>query len=68
MQEVAQAKQLRKLQKGTHLKRMLAEAIVGNEVLKEALDDNSKPCTQTRSGAEAGAAGQMLSACGMPSI
>ena len=51
MQQVDQAKQLWELQKGAHLKRMLADAIIGNEVLKEALDDNSKPCTKARAGA-----------------
>ncbi len=51
MQQVDQAKQLRELQKGAHLKRMLADAIIGNEVLKGALDDNSKPCTKARAGA-----------------
>ena len=67
MLEVDQAKQLKELQKeNARLKRMLADEILGKELLKEALEKNGKPCTQTRAGATACVAGQMFGAWGVP--
>ena len=44
-----QAKQVKELQKeNARLKGVLADKILGNELLKKALEKNGKPCTQTR--------------------
>ena len=48
MMELDQAKQLKELQKeNARLKRMLADEMLGKELLKEALEKNYEPRTQT---------------------
>ena len=48
MMEFDQAKQLKELQKqNARLKRMLADEMLGKELLKEALEKNYEPRSQT---------------------
>ena len=68
MLEINQAKQLKELQReNTRLKRMLADEMLGKELLKEVLEKKScKPRTQATDSREACLRGSMYGTSGLP--
>ncbi len=70
MLEVNQAKQLKELQReNARLKRMLADEMLGKELLKEVLDKKScKPRSQETDGREACLRGSMYGTSGLPAF
>ena len=69
MLELNQAKQLKELQReNTRLKRMLADEMLGKELLKEVLKKSCKPRTQAADGREACLRGSMYGTSGLPTF
>jgi len=69
MMELDQAKQLKELQKeNARLKRMLADEMLGKELLKEALEKNGKPRSQTTDRSVTVRSGPMHRPRGVPAL
>ena len=69
MLELNQAKQLKELQReNTRLKRMLADEMLGKELLKEVLEKSCKPRSQAADGREACLRGTMYGTSGLPAF
>jgi len=69
MLELNQAKQLKALQReNTRLKRMLADEMLGKELLKEVLEKKCKPRTQATDGRGACIRGSMYGTSGVPAF
>ena len=69
MLELNQAKQLKELQReNNRLKRMLADEMLGKELLKEVLEKKCKPRTQATDGRGACIRGSMYGTSGVPAF
>ena len=69
MLELNQAKQLKELQReNARLKRMLADEILGKELLKEVLEKSCKPRTQARDSRGACLRGSMYGTSSVPAF
>jgi hypothetical protein len=69
MLEINQTKQLKEFQrKNGRLKRMLADEMLGKELLKEVLEKSCKPRTQATDGREACLRGSMYGTIGPAGI
>ena len=69
MLELNQAKQLKELQReNARLKRMLADEMLGKELLKEVLEKSCKPRTQERDSRGVCLRGSMYGTSGLPAF